>query len=210
MLDYQQQSTWSNGFGQQQSPINIETPQAAQQDQPLSLTTDSDYQLTEELDDQTTIKLLGTGQATIFKRSFDFQQVHFHAGAEHLVDGNQKPFEIHLVHQNAIGQLVVVALLVSLGDQDAAFQQIIDRFQQGTSTPVKIEIDQWLPKLAEGYHYLGSLTTPPLTEGVEWLVITNPNVTISQDQLKQFQQLFKPNNRVTQPVNGRLVEKYLL
>ncbi|MFT8744489.1 MAG: carbonic anhydrase family protein, partial [Lentilactobacillus hilgardii] len=59
------------------------------------------------------------------------------------------------------------------------------------------------------FHYLGSLTTPPLTEGVEWLVITNPNVSISADQLAWFKAHFQPNNRETQDLNGRLIGSYL-
>lgn len=208
MLDYNHQEQWSNGFGTQQSPINIETKTAVVKEGTLEFSAQSKYHLQQEVDDQTTIRLPGTGAAGIFGRSFAFQQVHFHAASEHLINGSQSPLEIHLVHQNAIGQLVVVALLVKVGDADPAFQQIIDGFTAGKTDSADIQIDQWLPEQPVGFHYLGSLTTPPLTEGVEWLVVTNPKVTVSAAQLDWFKQQFPYDNRQPQGLNGRVVERY--
>ncbi|EEI20164.1 Carbonic anhydrase [Lentilactobacillus hilgardii] len=209
MLDYNAQSQWSNGFGGQQSPVDLKGSEAVQHKGSLLFEIKNSYDLISEIDDQTTIRVLGNGSAAVFGRSFDFVQVHFHVPAEHLVDGEAKPFEIHLVHQNKIGQLVVVALLVSEGKEDATLQQIIDQFQAGRTKSVNIQLEDWVPARPTGFHYLGSLTTPPLTEGVEWLVITNPNVSISADQLAWFKAHFQPNNRETQDLNGRLIGSYL-
>ncbi len=208
MLDYLHQDQWPDNFGRQQSPISISdsVPQLTLESINLALT--APYYLNEEVDDETTIRLLGTGQAIILGRTFDFQQVHFHAPAEHIINGQQAPFEIHLVHQNTIGQLHVVALLVRIGDADPTLQQIFDHFEAGTSQDVFVEMGDWLPASPTGYHYLGSLTTPPLTEGVEWTIITNPNVTISQSQLNWFKTHFKPNNRQPQALNQRVIESF--
>lgn len=208
MLDYTHQEQWSNGFGFQQSPINIETKAAVSKKGTLEFAAQSQYHLQQEVDDQTTIRLPGNGNADIFGRSFTFQQVHFHSASEHLIDGRQFPLEIHLVHQNAIGQLVVVALLAKVGDADPAFQQIIEGFTAGKTDLADIRIDQWLPERPVGFHYLGSLTTPPLTEGVEWLIVTNPQVTVSVAQLNWFKEQFPYDNRQVQKLNGRIVERY--
>lgn len=209
MLDYNHQEQWPNGFGTQQSPINIDTKMAVKKAGRLEFTAKSTYYLRQEVDDQTTIRLPGTGNADIFGRSFAFQQVHFHAPSEHLIDGKQAPLEIHLVHQNTIGQLVVVALLAQIGEADPAFQQIIDGFAAGQTDPANIQIDQWLPQQSTGFHYLGSLTTPPLTEGVEWLVATNLTVTVSAAQLDWFKHKFPYDNREPQELAGRQVELFL-
>ncbi|GHP13456.1 carbonic anhydrase [Lentilactobacillus fungorum] len=208
MIDYAHQEQWTNGFGNQQSPIHIQTSSTAAKTGPLPVTIQSAYRLNQEIDDQTTIRLTGQGQADIFSRPFSFQQVHFHAPAEHVIDGHQTPFEIHLVHQNEIGQLVVVALLVEIGTADQPCQRIIDNYAVGKTTATQLQIDQWLPQQPAGFHYLGSLTTPPLVEGVEWLVVTNPAVTIDSSQLDWFKQHFAPNNRQPQSLAGRKVESY--
>ncbi|WP_054655524.1 carbonic anhydrase family protein [Lentilactobacillus kisonensis] len=208
MLDYTHQEQWQNGFGTQQSPIEIKTLAAVKMTGALQFKTTSRYQLQKEIDDQTTIRLPGNGQAEIFGRPFAFQQVHFHAPSEHVIDGKHDPLEVHLVHQNAIGQLAVVALMVQVGAADPVFQQIITSFHAGTTASTNSQIDQWLPDRPVGFHYLGSLTTPPLTEGVEWLVVTNPKVTISETQLDWFKQQFRFDNRQVQALNGRKVERY--
>lgn len=208
MLNYTTQSRWPNGFGSQQSPIDLKNVGAVHAGTALDFEMRNAYGLTSEIDDQTTIRDLGDGAATIFGRQFAFVQVHFHAPAEHLLAGQAKPFEIHLVHQNSIGQLVVVALLVDVGEADATLQQIIDQYEPGQTKPVHIQLGKWVAEQPIGFHYLGSLTTPPLTEGVEWLVITNPTVTISSRQLAWFKAHFQPNNRQVQPLNNRRVEIY--
>ncbi|MFT8744488.1 MAG: carbonic anhydrase family protein, partial [Lentilactobacillus hilgardii] len=148
---YNAQSQWSNGFGRQQSPVDLKGSEAVQHKGSLLFEIKNSYDLISEIDDQTTIRVLGNGSAAVFGRSFDFVQVHFHVPAEHLVDGEAKPFEIHLVHQNKIGQLVVVALLVSEGKEDATLQQIIDQFQAGRTKSVNIQLEDWVPARPTGF-----------------------------------------------------------
>ncbi len=209
MLDYSNQAMWSNNFGQSQSPIHLDSKKAVVHNrQNLPVSFHGAYNLDVEYNDHTTIRLTGDGFANIFNRPFNFKQVHFHAPAEHTIDDKKFPFEIHMVHQNSIGQSVVVSLLPNLGDPNNDLQEIIDNFDENKNKPVNINIPSWLPKRANGFHYLGSLTTPPLSEGIEWVIITNPSLTVSQEQVNWFKQQFGTNNRDLQPDNGRLVELY--
>ncbi|MEJ6400985.1 carbonic anhydrase family protein [Nicoliella lavandulae] len=208
MLDYHQQNHWANGFGGQQSPIDIDPKITIANQQSLSFSMDTNYHLTKLINDQTTIRLIGAGQAVIFNREFNLQQVHFHAPAEHLIDGQQYPFEVHLVHQNTIGQLLVVALMVNVASPSDQLNTILDHFDVNNDVDVNIDITEWLQlNDRTGFHYLGSLTTPPLTEGVEWIVLDAPALTISAAQLKRYQSLFAPNNRIPQPLNHRHIYK---
>lgn len=208
MLDYNQQNNWKPITGKQQSPIDLDSNVMHQVNDHLPLKLETPYHLTFDTDDETTIKVLGTGKALLFDRSFTFTQLHFHHPSEHSINGQLAPAEIHLVHENDIGQLAVVGLLLSLGDPDPILDMIMTQFKSGTKVAIDTDIKNWLPAACDGYHYLGSLTTPPLTEGVEWLIITNHMVTISSEQLKWLQTHFASNERVVQALNGRQVFHY--
>ncbi|MCK8624382.1 carbonic anhydrase family protein [Apilactobacillus xinyiensis] len=208
MFNYDNQNGWPNKLGHYQSPIDLSSTDSINYDDNLAISSDMYYQLTEEINDGNTIRLLGHGNATIFNRKFTFQQLHFHLPSEHTIDGKTHPLEIHLVHTNEIGQTVVVAIMVNKGNSNPDIQSIINHFNNNVEQPVNISTNQWIPSLAKGFHYLGSLTTPPLTEGVEWLVITNAAITVSESQLQWFHNNFKHNNRKTQPLFERKVELY--
>ncbi|MCH5461202.1 carbonic anhydrase family protein [Lactobacillus sp. LC28-10] len=208
MFNYQHQTAWQPITGRQQSPIDLLTDQATKVHALLPIKTIAPYHLDLDTDDRTTIKVSGTGRITLFQREFSFTQLHFHRPSEHLINGKKSPFEIHFVHQNDIGQLAVIALLVPVGNQNLPLQYLIEHFQQGQQTPIDFHLNDWLPSVPEGFHYLGSLTTPPLTEGVEWAVITNHRITISQQQLDWFKQVFPANNRQVQALNKRSLFYY--
>lgn len=208
MLDYSEQANWENGFGQIQSPINLSTHDNQHLADYLPIHADEFYQLNTEIDDHTTIRLLGMGSASIFERPYHFQQVHFHAPAEHVIDGQVNPIEIHLVHENDVGQTVVVALFPQLGNANPDIQNIINNFEGNHDHSVSLKIHHQINDFQTGFHYLGSLTTPPLTEGVEWIVINNSTLTVSQSQVDWFIQKFGKNNRACQPINQRNIQYY--
>ncbi|WP_390406391.1 carbonic anhydrase family protein [Lacticaseibacillus jixiensis] len=202
-LDYTKQAQWPNGFGQQQSPVALHDAKSVGA---LNLTVTKPYQMTQELDDGTTIKLLGSGAVTIGEHSYHAVQAHFHSPAEHSSD-LAAGFEVHFVHQTALGQLCVVAVLLPLGAANATVQQVIDRFAHDQHS-VAIDLTPLWPKHGQGFHYLGSLTTPPLTEGVEWYVLQNHDLTLSAEQAAWFRQEFGANNRDLQPLAKRVVERF--
>lgn len=208
MLDYSEQNNWENDFGHCQSPITLSTHDSQHFADYLPIHANAFYQLNTEIDDYTTIRLTGMGHATIFNRDFNFKQVHFHAPAEHIIDGKVNPIEIHLVHENEIGQTVVVAVFPTLGNANSELQDIINNFEEGSRHSVSLKLTNWISSLSTGFHYQGSLTTPPLTEGVEWLVINNSKLTVSPKQVDWFIAQFGKNNRDCQPLNERNVQYY--
>ena len=53
---------------------------------------------------------------------------------------------------------------------------------------------------------MGSLTTPPCTEDVLWLVLKQPQ-PVSVEQQAIFARLYAPNARPLQPANGRNIKE---
>lgn len=206
VLDYGKQAAWPNGFGAQESPIALGNAQAVAN---AHLQVTAPYQMHAELDDGTTIKLLGSGQVQIGTQAYDCVQTHFHAPAEHVID-QPAAFELHFVHQNAIGQLCVVAVLFTEGPANPILQQVIDDFVPGTQHDEAIDLSALMPTAGKVYHYLGSLTTPPLTEGVEWYVIQPEQATVSAEQTAWFVKQFGANNRDLQPRNDRVIQCFEL
>jgi len=141
---------------------------------------------------------------------YDVLQFHYHAPSEHVIDGKSFPAEIHIVHKNADGNLAVVGILLKEGTDNSAFDSFINNLpaekSEVTDAGVTINANEFLPTIQTTFRYSGSLTTPPCSEGVNWLVMTNP-VELSAEQLEKLDILFEDNNRPIQELNNRpLVE----
>lgn len=145
------------------------------------------------------------GVASINQRNFEFQQFHFHAKGEHTIDGKEFPLELHLVHQAENGQLAVIAILFEIGEKNATMDVILDHLNQAEFEN-NANLLSLIPKSLNYYHYLGSLTTPPLTENVEWYVLIEP-MTLSKQQLHRLTNIHNDNYREVQEINGRQVLK---
>lgn len=133
-------------------------------------------------------------------------QFHFHHRSEHTVDGTDFPLELHLVHADADGALAVVGVFLEEGAANEALAPVWRHLprQAGPAAPVQgtVDANALLPERRTTWRYPGSLTTPPCSEGVSWLVMTEP-VTASREQIEAFSALFPVNNRPVQPLNGR-------
>ena len=138
---------------------------------------------------------------------YDLQQFHFHAPSEHSIAGEQAEAELHLVHKNANGDLAVVGVLINAGQANSAIQPVWDNLPEQAgpvqSLDAQVNAGDLLPAIQTTYRYDGSLTTPPCSEGVKWLVMTQ-GITLSQEQLATFTNLFEGNNRPIQALNGRV------
>jgi carbonic anhydrase len=153
----------------------------------------------------------GKSTATLGGKKYKLLQFHFHAGSEHTVDGKQHPMEVHLVHQSEDGELGVIGIFMDIGAQNSFLKKVFDQMPKhaGERTVSKTEFlnaSELLPVSKSYYHYLGSLTTPPCTQIVEWFVLQEP-ITISKEQLKQFETLYSGNFRPTQEMGSRKLLK---
>ena len=137
---------------------------------------------------------------------YNVAQFHYHAPSEHAIDGKLFAAEIHIVHKNADGQLAVVGIMLEDGAENSAFAPFISNLPAEKAdvkdAGVKINAAGFLPTVQTTFRYSGSLTTPPCTEGVNWLVMTTP-VELSAAQLSALEALFEDNNRPLQELNDR-------
>ena len=140
---------------------------------------------------------------------FHLKQFHFHAPSENRVNGVSFPMEAHLVHADKDGNLAVVAILFRRGEANEALAEAWAKMPQRNGDrhafPSHINAAGLLPTDRAYYRFNGSLTTPPCTEGVLWLVMKHP-VPASQQQIEKFAgTMEQPNNRPIQPRNARAV-----
>ena len=140
-------------------------------------------------------------------RSFALAQYHFHSPSEHTLEGQHFPMEMHLVHKSAAGELAVLGVFIQEGPANPAFAPVWANLPEEKGVEVHLEhvmvdVDDLLPAERKTYRYEGSLTTPPCSEGVAWLVFATP-ITLSAEQIAAFRALVHGNNRPTQPLNGR-------
>jgi len=145
---------------------------------------------------------------TIGDADYELIQFHFHSPSEHTVKGKQYPMEMHFVHKAASGALAVVGVFIERGAHNAAFDPIWANLpsKKGLESHfehVQVNVDDLLPQSTESYRYDGSLTTPPCSEGVKWIVMKSP-IQLSAKQIEKFTALVKGNNRPVQPLNNRI------
>lgn len=194
--------------GTNQSPVNLSGFIEAELE-PLAF----DYNgiVTELLNNGHTIQASHAAGSTlkVGGRSFELKQIHFHAPSEHQVEGKSFPFEAHFVHADADGHLAVLGVLYSVGEENAALKKLWQQMpkeagkQEGMAAQVRAE--QLLPENRDYWRLNGSLTTPPCSEGVLWLILKTP-ATVSEAQVRQFSEVMgHPNSRPAQAVNARAV-----
>lgn len=143
---------------------------------------------------------------TLDGQRFELRQMHFHAPSEHSIDGEPADAELHLVHKSPEGELAVVGLLIRQGAPNPALATLLtlapDNQSELRDTETTIDATALLPSRQTSYRYKGSLTTPPCSEGVQWIVMTEP-LEISPAQLATLVRAVPGNNRPLQPLNDR-------
>lgn len=152
------------------------------------------------------LKAAAANQMTVDDVAYTLLQMHFHAPSEHAIAGVRAPLEMHFVHQAADGTLAVVAVLAQAGAPTPAWDAMVNVLATpvGDTTTTTVDWAALLPAEHTTYRYMGSLTTPPCTEGVHWMVMQVP-VTLSDTQIAAFTQAYAANARPLQAINDREV-----
>jgi carbonic anhydrase len=158
-----------------------------------------------------TVKVsVGQGsRMTVMGRTFDLVQFHFHRPSEERVNGRGFEMVAHLVHKDLDGRLAVVAVLIERGQPSNLVQTLWNNLpleQNDDYAPnASIDVSNLLPQDPGYYTYMGSLTTPPCSEDVLWMVMKQP-IQLSPDQIAIFARLYPHNARPVQPDNERLIK----
>lgn len=146
---------------------------------------------------------------TIDGSRYELVQFHFHSPSEEKVQGKPSAMVAHFVHRNAAGKLAVVAALIQPGKAATDFEAVLSHLPQHagetlTVDGLELNLAGLLPTERRYWEFEGSLTTPPCSEGVRWMVLTQP-VKVSAEAIQNMHRLYPANARPVQPLNGRIV-----
>lgn len=202
-----------------QSPINIRTSATKQGHHEVSVRYRSTHEHVQNLGHTVQLDYDAGSEIGFDTTSFAFKQLHTHTPSEHLVDGVTYPLEVHLVHlaERDFGDgnphYLVLGLLFKEGAPNPFLQTIIDALpeEEGEeSSPEDVFVDVTdlvhSEDLNHYYFYKGSLTTPPFTETVNWLVLKHI-FEASEEQILALNSVEGNNARHIQSVSHRVVEQ---
>jgi carbonic anhydrase len=195
--------------GGKQSPIDIKTKELTHHQETLEIF----YKTSElhEINNGHTIQVSKKSGDYVHlnKRTYYLKQFHFHEPSEHHINGKTFPMEMHLVHQDESGHIMVIAVLMEEGLGNSVLHKILswlpDQIGKGYTVAMKANIRKILPANTAHYSYLGSLTTPPCSEGVQWIVLTQPT-RVSKQTVDWFVTHFGYNARPIQPLGTRHID----
>jgi len=189
------------GSGQRQSPIDLagagleEAPDLALAWQPFDASVEHNGH---------TLQVAPANGAesalTLGGKKYAFLQFHFHHPSEHAVAGGRWPLEVHMVHKSEAGDLAVTGILFRPGRESELLGRILTaapRSKGKAAVPGSVDMGRFLPASRATYRYAGSLTTPPCSEIVSWIVFRDP-VEAAVGQIESFARLFPMNARPLQ------------
>ena len=197
------------GNGSRQSPIDIRDGMKVELEQ---ISFDYHPSSFNVVDNGHTVQVgvSGGNYITVQNRMFELQQFHFHRPSEERINGKAFEMVVHLVHRDAEGRLAVLALLLERGAPQATIQTVwnnlpLEKLETMQPT-ILLDPAEMLPARRDYYTYMGSMTSPPCSEGVLWLVMKQP-VQASPAQMALFSRLYPLNARPIQPGNGRIIKE---
>jgi carbonic anhydrase len=194
-------------IGHQQSPIDISGTVAARQ---LPLRIEWSKRPDTIVNNGHTVQLnFAEGDTLrVGDRRYRLVQFHFHHPSEHRLEGKSFPMEAHFVHAAPEGGLAVVAVFLVPGKANATFNKIVSTMPEHEGEPIKadaaVDPGRLLPAGRIYYHYEGSLTTPPCSETVEWMVLASP-VEVAEADIARFAKLYPMNARPLQNRDRRFI-----
>ncbi|NML61107.1 carbonic anhydrase family protein [Massilia sp. RP-1-19] len=203
-------SKWSQcGTGGRQSPIDIRDGMKVELEKLAFDYKPSSFSV---IDNGHTIQVnvAGGNYLTVQNRSYELVQFHFHRPSEERINGKSFEMVVHLVHRDVEGKLAVLAVLLERGAAHSMIQTVWNNLpleKHDTVQPsVVLDVAEVLPERGDYYTYMGSMTTPPCTEGVLWLVMKQP-MQASPQQMAVFSRLYPFNARPVQANSGRVIKE---
>ena len=151
------------------------------------------------------------GSLSLLGKPYALTQFQFYRPSETAVDGRHFDMEVQLTHRAADGKVVILSVLLEKGGENPFIQRVLNNLpleRGGELAPPeqRLDTERLLPADRRYYTFMGSLTTPPCTEDVQWLVLKQPQA-ISPEQLNIFERLYPPNARPLQPGFGRIIKE---
>jgi carbonic anhydrase len=200
--------------GKEQSPINIETSRVIEDEKIPDLVIN--YKPTEFSLSNNGHTIQGnpfTNDNTFIvdNKEYMLAQFHFHTPSEHQFNGQNFDMELHFVHKDVNNQLAVLGLMIKEGASNPYLEKAWNVMPtEETTEDVKltepIDLMSLLPKDTDSFQYNGSLTTPPCSEAVKWIVLEEP-IEMSKEQIDKFRNIFSDNHRPVQSLNERKVKE---
>ncbi|WP_369369926.1 carbonic anhydrase [Promicromonospora sp. Populi] len=192
--------------GTAQSPIDLPDHAEQQTTEPPTIT--AWPTVGESVDTGHTIQLVPDGDASEVEwkdEEFELAQVHFHMPSEHTVEGEVLDAEFHFVHTTEEGQALVIGVLAEESStENEAWQPFIDGAAEPGTEDLPLDVAAMLPTDPTFEEYTGSLTAPPCTEGVEWVVYHEP-IELSAEQIAVLKDAYDHTARPTQAQGDRVV-----
>ena len=197
------------GVGQRQAPIDLHDGVAVDLPPLTFAYQPSLFRLTDRV--HSLHLAVGENQLRLLGRDYVLVDAVFRRPAEVTVGGQAAPMAAHLTHRSADGRWLILVVPLVAGDENPVVQTALDylpleRNQSIEPPNVAVDLSELLPDALGYFTFMGSLSTPPCTEGVQWVVLKQA-VTVSPAQLAIFGRLYPFNARAVQPANGRLIKE---
>jgi carbonic anhydrase len=193
--------------GSQQSPVDLGDAIKAQLP-PLKIFWDKRAETVVNNGHTIQVNIGDSSILSLGNTNYRLLQFHFHRLSEHLIGGKSFPMEVHFVHANVANSLAVIGVLMTGGKANAVFNKVVSTMPDKEGPPVKADpaIDPigLLPVKRDYIRYSGSLTTPPCSETVDWLVLTDP-IQVADADIARFAKLYPMNARPVQRANRRFI-----
>lgn len=202
-----------------QSPIDIITDKTDKEgsDQ-ISFAFHCDIDTAENQGHTIELEFKEGSKCTVNGKDYASKQFHFHTPSEHLIDGATYPMEMHIVNvlQDSAGQdaYVVIGVLFKMGTENKFLKEFLSKIpaREGEKTvihPGEVKLDDLVAQFTKNelrsyYTYKGSLTTPPFTESVRWIIVKHV-LEASEEQIMMLEKMEGNNARHVQAVNDRVV-----
>ena len=144
-------------------------------------------------------------------KRYELMHFNFHTPSEHQKEGFNYPMEVQLVHRDGDYNFVVIGVLFQEGEENPSLQTLLNNLPKEINKETihrgaQLNPVMFIPTNTEFYKYSGSLTTPPCSEGVYWMVFKQP-IEASAEQIQRMNEIMGDNSRPVQPTNARNILK---